>query len=177
MADNVMYCISGKLTWIPLYAALLWFVCKQEGWKNLLGFIVIVALMVFVADQGAGLAKTYLPKFRPTHNADLQGLIHTVNDYRGGLYGTVSSHASNSFALAIFCSLIFKRGWVWISLLVWASVVAYSRIYLGVHFPYDVVLGALLGVAVGFAAYYGYNKTKILIARKTDKNGKTNTNI
>lgn len=158
--DFLMYYISGKLTWLPLYLFLLYAVYKKEGVKNLVRFIIVAGLMILVADQICNLFKIFVPKLRPTHNPDLQGIIHTVSNYRGGLYGTVSAHAATSFSFFILCAMMFKKLWAWIALGVWALLVSYSRIYLAVHFPYDVFFGIVLGVSVGFTAYWGYKKIR-----------------
>lgn len=84
-------------------------------------------------------------RYRPSHNFDLQGLVHLVNGYSGGLFGFVSSHAANSFGIAIFTALFLKNKWYWIFILLWAVLVSYSRIYLGVHYPADIIGGMVLG--------------------------------
>lgn len=158
--DFVMYYASAKLTWIPLYALLLWAVWKKEGVQNLIRFVVIVAVAILIADQTANLFKTYLPKLRPTHSADLQGSIHIVYGYLGGLYGTVSSHAANAVVLTILCGSVLKRRWIWVAMSSWALLLCYSRIYLAVHYPYDVLSGIILGLVVGFGAAWTYKKWK-----------------
>lgn len=149
--DFLMYYTSARLTWVPLYLLLLWGVWRKVGTKNLLWFLLFVVGVVLLADQSANLAKLYLPKLRPSHFEPLEGLIHTdVYGYSGGLYGTISSHASNSFGVAVLVASVLRRRWVWFSLLFWAALVSYSRIYLGVHYPYDVALGMLVGVLWGW---------------------------
>lgn len=148
--DQIMYIVSGKLTWVPLYGLIVWLVYRAQGWRGALLFLVMAAMMVLCADQTASLAKTYLPKFRPTHYPHIEDLVHTVNGYRGGLYGTISSHASNSFGLVMLASLTLSRRWITISLVAWATLVAYSRIYLGVHYPLDILLGTAEGVLWGY---------------------------
>jgi undecaprenyl-diphosphatase len=148
--DAFMVFVSGKLEWIPLYAVLLYFVFKQYKQK---GFYILffVILLIVASDQiSVNLFKNIFERFRPCHDPSLEGLVRIVNDKCGGKFGFVSSHATNTFALATFIGLILKSNKWLIALLVWASVVSFSRIYLGVHFPLDVFCGALLGVAIAF---------------------------
>ena len=90
-------------------------------------------------------------RLRPCHNLEIANLVHIVNDHCGGQYGFVSSHATNTFALAVFVGLLVKQKVSWLSpaLIVWAAIVSYSRIYLGVHYPGDVICGAILGAIIG----------------------------
>ena len=91
---------------------------------------------------------------RPCRDPDIGHLVHRVNNYCGGAYGFVSGHAANSFALATMISLLFRKKWVSTGLLIWATMVSYSRIYLGVHYPGDVIFGALLGTLLGLTIFY-----------------------
>lgn len=147
--DVLMYWVSQTWVWVPFYAWVLWLVYRQLGWRGALGFLVVAGFLVVCADQTAGFFKSYLPKFRPTHTASLEGLVHTVNDYRGGLYGTVSAHAANTLGFAVLAGGVLRRSWFWWVVLVWVVVVSYSRIYLGVHFPMDVLFGLLTGAVWG----------------------------
>ncbi len=160
--DFLMYWISAKLTWAPLYLLLLYGVYRKFGLRKLLWFIGAVVLVIVLADQTATLAKTYLPKLRPSRYEPLEGLIHTnIYGYRGGLYGTISSHAANSMALCMLCGMVFRRRWIWFSLGLWVAIVSYSRIYLGVHYPFDIALGLIEGAMWGWIVARIYCK-KIL---------------
>jgi len=156
--DPVMFWMSQTYTWVPLYAFLLFVVFKNYG-KNTWLAILCVALTITLSDQTAsGLLKPVFMRLRPSHDPELENVIHYVNGYRGGLYGFASSHASNVFALATFFWLLFRRTYKsTIILFVWAAIVAYTRIYLGVHFPGDVMAGATIGV---LAAWIGYQLFK-----------------
>ncbi len=157
--DFLMYWISAKLTWVPMYLLILWGVYRRYGFRKLLWFVVAVVLVILLADQTATLAKTYLPKLRPSHYEPLEGLLHTdVYGYRGGWYGTISSHAANSMALTVLCGMVFRRMWIWWSLGIWVVVVSYSRIYLGVHYPYDIALGLCEGALWGWLVAKIYTK-------------------
>lgn len=163
--DFLMYYISARLTWVPLYLLLLWAVWRKVGTRKFWWFLAAVVLVVLLADQSANLAKIYLPKLRPSHFEPLEGLIHTnVYGYSGGLYGTISSHASNSMGVAVLISMILSRRWIWISLITWSLLVSYSRIYLGVHYPYDIALGLLTGALWGYLAAKLY--VRLILSRR-----------
>ncbi len=159
----LMSTISGKLVWIPLYLTII--VLTIIHWKKQ-SWIIIVALLlaILLADQiASGILKNLVQRPRPTHAPDIAHLIATVNGYRGGQYGFVSSHASNSFALATLTALIFRNQLYTIPIFFWAMIVSYSRIYLGVHYVGDILGGILVGVLVAFLIYWVMQKkTKIL---------------
>lgn len=152
--DKTMWFISGKYEWIPLYGVLLAWVIYKFKWKSI-WIILTIAVLITLADQiSTEVFKKGIERLRPTHNPEIRDLVHIVNDYRGGMYGFVSSHAANSFAVAIFFSLVMKLRWFSCSIITWAALVSYSRIYLGVHYPGDILGGALLGIALAFLTHY-----------------------
>jgi len=151
--DGVMYWISHKFTFVPLYAAVIYFFFKQYGWNGLL-VLVMAVFTIAVADQvSSSIIKEAVHRLRPSHNPEFDQVIHLVYENRGGMYGFVSSHAANSFAFAVFTLLLFRKRWFTISILVWAAVVSYSRIYLGLHYPGDILGGAIVGVLSGMLGY------------------------
>jgi undecaprenyl-diphosphatase len=158
--DGPMEIISGKLTWIPLYALLIYYLykqLKQAVWKA----IVYLLTTVLFADQiSSSLLKPLFKRLRPCHVEEFQSWIH-LPDGCGGMYGFCSSHAANAFAVAIGFYLLTKNKRMGVALMIWAGVVSYSRIYLGAHYPLDVITGALVG-AVGawllFTFYLRFTK-------------------
>ena len=132
--------VSGKWSWIPLYAGLLYLLYRNYSRKELIYIVLILAVSVLVSDQVANVFKYGIERLRPCHNAELQSYMRIVEC--GGRYGFYSSHASNTFLLASFLSPLLgqKYRFLPVFLFVWAGVVSYSRIYLGVHFPSDVLM-------------------------------------
>jgi undecaprenyl-diphosphatase len=170
--DPIMVFFSGKITWLPLYLIIIFFMYKQFGWR-LLWPLLGVALVVVLADQtSVHLFKNVFERLRPCHNPDIKEMVHLAASRCGGKFGFVSSHAANTFGVATFLALLFKRRWFKVSILLWAAIVSYSRIYLGVHYPGDVLVGGLLGYICGIAVwnlYYGLNATFNLVRSPASK--------
>lgn len=150
--DHFMYAVSGRWEWIPLYAFLLAVIIWKYRWKSL-WIILAVAILITLSDQLANVFKATVKRPRPCKDPEIGHLVLLVNDYCRGAYGFVSGHAANSFALAIFISQLFKNKWVTSGMIIWATLVSYSRIYLGVHYPGDVICGAVLGILLGWIVY------------------------
>ena len=149
--DKVMILITQMWVWIPLYLLLIYWIVKQYG-KRCWWLFLAVGLVVLCSDQlSAHVCKPLFHRLRPCFNADLQGLIHLPKGMAGGKYGFVSSHAANTFAIATFLTgaLCKNRKWIGIVLYLWAFISSYSRIYLGFHYPGDILCGALLGILIG----------------------------
>lgn len=148
--DKIMWFISGKVEWLPLYIIILGYIVYKFRWRSIL-IILLLILTITLADQLAVKAfKEVFQRLRPSHNPDISQWIHIVNNYRGGSFGFVSNHAANSFALASFLSFLLWKNWFTLSIFFWAILVSYSRIYLGVHYPGDIVGGAVLGSVIGW---------------------------
>ena len=157
-ADQFMYLVSTVWFWIPFYAVLLVFIVKKVGWKSTALVLPVVALMITISDQTAsGFLKPAVKRYRPCKiEAGLDFEVHTVNGKCGRNYGFVSSHAANFFALATFFSLFFRRRALTFTFLSIATLVAYSRVYLGVHYPGDVIGGGLVGATAALLAWQIY---------------------
>ena len=167
--DDIMLWISGNKLWIPLYIVLLAVIIYKELPYRFIFTILFVAVTVALCDQLSVLIKKWVERPRPTHDSEIAYLVHIVNDYRGGMYGFVSSHAANVFGVAAFLSLQFKHYKWKIFLYVWAITVSYSRIYLGVHYPLDVIFGALLGAFLGIQLYVLKVRTSTGIERYIER--------
>jgi undecaprenyl-diphosphatase len=144
--DFVMYWLSHKYIWIPLYAFLLFLLFRYYGMKAFI-LMVLAALLITISDQASvHLFKNVFQRLRPCHESALEGMVYTLGRC-GGKYGFISSHASNSFAIAVFMALLLwhKLRPMAIIMLVWAALVSYSRVYLGVHYPGDILVGGIVG--------------------------------
>ena len=155
--DGPMEIISGKLTWIPLYLLLIYFLYqrfKLACWKPVLYLLASVA----VADQfSSSLLKPLFKRLRPCHVDEFQSWIHLPAGC-GGQFGFCSSHAANSFAIAVGFYLLTKNKSAGIALILWASIISYSRIYLGAHYPLDVIVGAFVGGIGAWGLFKAYER-------------------
>ena len=151
--DAFWWLLTAKWSSLLLVLALVWILLHQNR-RHALLVVAMLVLTVLVADQiSSGLIKHLVERLRPTHDPSLESMVHVINGYRGGLYGFVSSHAANSCALAMFVSLVMRHRWVTLSLFTWAVLQCYSRMYLGVHYPGDILGGIIVGMLVGWLVW------------------------
>lgn len=154
--DNFMYAYSQRLTWVPLMiTAAATIVAKHPGkTKDKIIFAVTVGILIISFDQiSSSIIKPLACRLRPSHDPSISCLLHYVNGYHGGRFGFVSSHAANNVGIATMLCMIFKDRLTRFTLVLFAAIMCYSRIYLGVHYPGDVLCGALLGWAIAYASF------------------------
>ncbi len=153
--DPVMMLFSGRWPWVVLYVAIAFVIVRRYGWRAGLVYIAATGTAVGAADfLCASVIRPMVMRLRPANpDNPLSELVRIVNGYRGGAFGFPSCHASNTFALATATALLLRRGAYPIFIFLWAAAQCYSRIYLGVHYPGDILAGATVGILLGWAAY------------------------
>lgn len=160
LADQFFYLYSKTNVWIPFYIAYILLFIKKLG-KNSLWVVIGLVIAVIVSDQiSSSFFKPLVERFRPSHEPSLVGQIHIVNEYVGGLYGFVSSHAANTSAIALFLILLLRNNWHSVILLSWTLLSSYSRVYLGVHYVGDVVCGTIVGLLSAWLVFKLYIRNK-----------------
>nr|WP_288660929.1 phosphatase PAP2 family protein [uncultured Alistipes sp.] len=184
--DRLMLTVSGTAMWLPLYALILWLVWRRSGWRGVIVFTVLMIAALALADMVSGMFKSngvlggllpgFEPRWRPMFTPSLEGLeiapdslralrmagtpgdwtVHVPVEAVSGRYGTVSAHAATIVALTVLSAAAIRRQWFTALMLFCTVLICYSRIYLGKHFPMDLVWGTLVGAALGWAAYLAY---------------------
>ena len=153
-----MFAATNPVLWLPVYLFLLYLVIRKYHW-NALVILLFAAAMILISDQLTNLVKETTQRLRPSHEPGLA--VHLVNAYKGGLYGFYSSHASNYFGIAVFVVCLLGRfyRYLFIPLMFWALLIASTRVYLGVHYPGDIIAGMTVGCLLGYVAGWGCLKT------------------
>ena len=165
-ADTLMWIISAKETWIPLYLLLIGLLVwryrqpatTRVKWMQKVPacvlMIIVIGLAVGAADFiASGILKDWVARPRPSRVPELEGVLHLVNGYKSGRYGFVSSHAANTMACGLLFSLIWRKKITTCGLMLWVAANCYSRMYLGVHYPLDILGGLIVGALVAWAAF------------------------
>lgn len=174
-ADMLMWIISAKTTWIPLYLLLIGLLVwryRQPAptpikWLQKVPacvvMIVVIALAVGAADFiASGILKDWVARPRPSRVPELEGMLHLVNGYKSGQYGFVSSHAANTMAVALLFSLIWRNKIATVGLMLWVAANCYSRMYLGVHYPTDILGGLIVGSLVAVGGYWLLGRCRLV---------------
>ncbi len=155
--DQIMWMFTGRIIWIPVIVAFITYFLRKGGWRETLFILLMITLLITLCDQiSSSFCKPFFARLRPSHQPELEGMLQLVNGYTGGRYGFISSHAANSVGFAVFSALLVKRPVYSFTIFLWAFLTGYTRIYLGVHFPGDVLFGSLLGIACGYFVYWFY---------------------
>jgi len=155
--DNLMITVTNTFAWSLLIVMLFYVILHNNDAHHILLIFLCIALMIFVADRVcSGLVKPTVARWRPTQDPQLMYLIDTVNGYRGGRFGFFSGHASNTFCVATFLAFLFRHRILTVVLYFWAATTTFTRLYLGVHYVGDVLVGALFGILVGGLFYLLY---------------------
>lgn len=161
--DGCMKIYTTIAIWIPLLLLLMYILIKNNSFKDFLLLVLVIAAVVGCTDLiSSGICKPFFERWRPTYDPEIMYLVDVVDEIRGGKYGFTSSHAANSFGIATFLLLLVKNRALTVSMIIWAVMNAFTRIYLGVHYPGDIIAGTLIGVVVGWGAYklYRYIMTR-----------------
>jgi undecaprenyl-diphosphatase len=158
--DVFMYVFSGKWIWIPMYVAILYVLIRNYSWKIVLIYSITIVLTIVFADQiCATLIRPMVCRLRPSFpDNPISGIVHIVNGYHGGHYGFPSCHSANSFALATIVFLLFRNRRLTTFIFSWAFINSCTRIYLGVHYPGDLLVGAIIGSAISVLVYYFFRR-------------------
>jgi len=166
--DSVMITLTDGKTWLPLFLFTVIFILIKFKLKGLYA-LLLIGVVITLGDQiSSSLLKPWVGRLRPSHEPHLKDILHIVNNYQGGLYSFVSSHATNSFGVATMLWLLIGKQCKWISIFFgWAIVFSFTRIYLGVHYPGDVVAGGLLGSFIAFGVYWIARRFLLQILPKT----------
>ncbi|MGI9544070.1 MAG: phosphatase PAP2 family protein [Cyclobacteriaceae bacterium] len=151
--DTLMLWATNKYFWTPLYLLLIFFISKEYKWSGIYLIVTIILVVVLANEVTSSFMKPYFQRLRPCYDSDLQETIHLIKRC-GGRFGFASSHASNHFGLATIVWLLFGTRYRITALLFpWAALIAYSRVYIGVHYPLDILVGALVGGIVGWIVF------------------------
>ena len=158
--DTFMMLFTGRFIWVPMYLALTYVLFRNMTPKQALMCLVAIALVIVIADQmSSSLIRHSVGRLRPANLENpISNMVHIVDGYRGGRYGFPSIHAANSFGLAFFLLFLLRRSPIPTFIILWAIVNCYSRIYLGVHYPGDILCGTLVGLVAATVVWFIYKK-------------------
>ena len=163
--DTFMWLCSRKFEWIPFYLSILYVLFRNFNWRVVLYSLVAMGVVLLLTDAvSSHFIRPVVARLRPSNLENpISEMIHIVDNHRGGRYGFPSSHASNSWGLVFFVGLLLRRRVLTTFLACWALLLCYSRLYLGVHYPGDLLAGMLLGAVVASLVYYVFWRTTKVI--------------
>jgi undecaprenyl-diphosphatase len=164
--DPIVFQMTETITWIPFYAILIYFIYRADH-KGIWWVLAGAAITILLSDQvTSGFMKPFFERLRPCHEERLEGIIHNYGRC-GGLFGFASSHAANTFAIATFLNVKLRGKLPYLKwLFLWAFIVSYTRIYLGVHYPFDILSGAVVGAAAGWISWFLTVTVRLEILKK-----------
>ncbi|MGP1350482.1 MAG: phosphatase PAP2 family protein [Hoylesella marshii] len=153
--DEFMYIYSAKFVWVPLYMSFFYVLVRTFSWRVALGCLLTAIAIIALSDQICStLIRPYVGRLRPSNlDNPISHMVHVVNDYRGGEYGFPSAHAANGWGFTCFVAYIYRRHWLTFFTVLWSLLMCWTRIYLGVHYPGDLLVGALLGFVCATVVY------------------------
>ena len=158
--DSVMWLVSGKLIWVPMYVSLFFVLLKNYSYKVVFTILLAIGVVILFTDSfTAQVIRPWVCRLRPSNlDNPMSSMVHVVDGYRGGAYGFPSNHASNTWGLAFFITFLFRRYKLTFFFFLWALLVCYSRMYLGVHYFGDLLIGGLLALAGASTVFYVFRK-------------------
>ncbi|MFC2700345.1 phosphatase PAP2 family protein [Segatella oris] len=158
--DSVMWLVSGKLIWVPMYVSLFFVLLKNYSYKVVFAILLAIGVVILFTDSfTAQIIRPWVCRLRPSNlDNPMSSMVHVVDGYRGGAYGFPSNHASNTWGLAFFITFLFRRYKLTFFFFLWALLVCYSRMYLGVHYFGDLLIGGLLALAGASTVFYVFRK-------------------
>ena len=158
--DSVMWLVSGKLIWVPMYVSLFFVLLKNYSYKVVFAILLAIGVVILFTDSfTAQVIRPWVCRLRPSNlDNPMSTMVHIVDGYRGGTYGFPSNHASNTWGLAFFITFLFRRYKLTFFFFLWALLVCYSRMYLGVHYFGDLLIGGLLALAGASTVFYVFRK-------------------
>ena len=158
--DSVMWLVSGKLIWVPMYVSLFFVLLKNYSYKVVFAILLAIGVVILFTDSfTAQIIRPWVCRLRPSNlDNPMSSMVHIVDGYRGGAYGFPSNHASNTWGLAFFITFLFRRYKLTFFFFLWALLVCYSRMYLGVHYFGDLLIGGLLALVGASTVFYVFRK-------------------